>query len=144
VIESGFLNRFYLSKSAKGGKMKSMSSLAVVLAASILVFGCGKKADTNKPIAQIQQEVQKMSTGDLQATAQAYVKEIKAKKGDVGKVSEQLKSLSPKELFSDKAKKIRDQAAALSKDISSLTQRYDIYAKKFAEKGGDLTKIKLD
>jgi PBP1b-binding outer membrane lipoprotein LpoB len=121
----------------------ALRSIALVLATSLLVFGCAKKADPNKPIDQIQKEVQNMSVSDLQSNALAYVDAIKAKKGEVTKVSDQLKALSPKELFSDKAKTIRDQAASVTKEVNALTQRYEIYAKKFAEKGGDMAKIKL-
>ncbi|MFA6600184.1 MAG: hypothetical protein WC352_05045 [Candidatus Omnitrophota bacterium] len=120
-----------------------LRSVALVMALSVFAFGCGKKADINKPIDKIQAEVQKMSVGDLEKSARAYADAIKVRQADVSKVSEQLKALSPKELFSGKAKSIRDEAAAITRDVNALTQRYEIYARKFLEKGGDMAKIKI-
>lgn len=124
-------------------KAKKMLWLIAPLALG-LAMGCAKKADINKPVDQIQAEVQKMSAGDLEKNARAYAKEIAAKKGDIEKVKEQLKGISVKDLFGEKAKGIKDQVSRLGNELGQLSERYDIYAKKFAESGGDLSKIKID
>lgn len=127
-----------------GFKMKRIfASLMVVMMVGLLVVGCGKKADPNKPIEQIQSEVEKMSTGDLQSYAKAYVNAIDKKKAELMKVGEKLKAVPLKDLFSQAANDLRKQSGLVSKEISELTQRYGVYAKKYAEKGGDLAKIKL-
>ena len=119
------------------------ASLMVVMVAGLLVTGCGKKADPTKPIEQIQSEVEKMSVSDLQAYSKAYVSAIDKKKAELIKIGEKLKAVPLKDLFGQAANELRKQSGAVSKEISDLTQRYGVYAKKFAEKGGDLAKIKL-
>jgi uncharacterized coiled-coil DUF342 family protein len=121
---------------------KLFSSLMVLFVAAAIV-GCGKKADTSKPIDQIQQEVQTMSKSDLESNAKAYVNEISAKKSELEKISSQLKTLSPTEIFGEKAKGIKDQLSSVQSEVSALTQRYEIYAKKYQEVGGDLNAIKI-
>lgn len=121
---------------------KFFSSLMVLFLAAAVV-GCGKKADTSKPIDQIQQEVQAMSKADLESNAKAYVNEITAKKSELEKIGAELKTLSPTEIFGEKAKGIKDKLSSVQSEMSALTQRYEIYAKKYQEVGGDLSTIKI-
>ncbi|HTL47199.1 MAG TPA: hypothetical protein VL688_03945 [Verrucomicrobiae bacterium] len=113
--------------------------LALVLAA----YGCGKKADSNKPIDEVRVEAQKMDQAQLEKQAQAYAKEISKKTSDMQEVQNKLKGLSPQELFGDKAKDIKDQASKIATEVSALTERYNVYAEQFQKAGGDLSKIKL-
>ncbi len=115
--------------------------LTILLAAS--VTGCGKKADSKKPIEQVRAEAEKMSVGDLEATARAYANEIAAKKGEVEKIQSQLKGLSIKDMLGEKARGIKDQASAVGQEISALTERYEVYAQKFQAAGGDISKVKI-
>lgn len=118
-------------------------SLFLLSVALFSLSGCGKKADANKPIDQVQKEAAAMSANDLQSYAEAYAKEISKQKKELEKVGEQVKSLSPKELFSDKAREIKDSLGKIEANVSNLTQRYQVYADKFREKGGDLNKIQI-
>lgn len=124
----------------------STKTVTLVLVSALLAFGlwgCGKKADTGKSIEQIQTEVQKMSVKDLESSAKAYAGEITSKKAEVEKVAAQLKQFSVKDLFSEKAKTIKDQVANIESEVSALTQRYEIYAKKYQELGGDLSRVRV-
>ena len=123
--------------------MNKVFSSVMVLFLAATVLGCGKKADTRKPIEQIQQEVQSMTKSDLESNAKAYVNEITARKSELEKIGAQLKTLSPTEIFGDKAKGIKDELAKVQDNLSALTQRYEIYAKKYQEAGGDLSAIKI-
>jgi archaellum component FlaC len=123
--------------------MNKLFPLAVLVLTLAVFQGCAKKADPNKPIDQIQQEVQAMSKSDLEGNAKAYVNEITARKSELDKIGDQLKSLSPTEIFGDKAKGIKDQLSKVQTELSALTQRYEIYAKKYQEVGGDLSAIKI-
>ena len=115
----------------------------MVMIVAFSVSGCGKKADPKKPIDQVKTEAEKMSAKDLEATAKAYVQEIAAKKTEVREVTSQVKSLSPSELFGDKAKNLKDEISRIVSDVSALTERYEIYARKYQELGGDLSNIKV-
>jgi len=119
------------------------AALPVLLMFALCAYGCGKKTDLHKPIEQVKSEVQSMSASDLEKTAQAYAKEISVKKAELGKVTDELKKLSPKDLLSEKSKSIKERASRIGSEIGELTGRYDVYARKFSEKGGDLARIKL-
>ncbi len=84
-----------------------------------------------------------MSASDLEKTAQAYAKEISVKKTELGKVTEELKKLSPKDLLSEKSQSIKERASRIGSEVGELTGRYDVYVRRFAEKGGDLSRIKI-
>lgn len=107
---------------------------------SLTFYGCAKKADTNRSVEQIKTEVQHMTSADIEAYAIAYANEIAAKKGEVEKVADQLKSISPMELIGEKAKSIKTQLSNIESEVSKLTERYQIYAQKFQELGGDVSK----
>ncbi len=125
-------------------KRKMFVPFLMCLAIAVIGTGCGKKADPNKPIDQVKAEVEKMSVSDLEATARAYAKEIAAKKGKVDEIQAKLKGLSPMEVLGEKGSKIRDEAAQVATQVSALTERYEVYASKFQQSGGDLSKIKID
>ncbi|MCB9799656.1 MAG: hypothetical protein H6757_02720 [Candidatus Omnitrophica bacterium] len=125
--------------------MKNKFQLFFLIAlVSLTAFGCGKKADTNKSIEDIQKEVASMSTADLEKTAQAYVKAISDQRAELEKVKAELKTLSPKDLLGEKAQKIKTEMADVTTEMSELAKRYNIYASKFREMGGDVSKIKLN
>jgi len=117
--------------------------LFAVLALGIALTGCAKKADTRKPVDQIKAEVQTMSVNDLEAFAKAYAGEIASKKTEVGKIGDQIKALTVSDLMGDKAKNIKDNLSAISGEVEALTVRYQLYADKFREKGGDVSKIQI-
>ena len=118
---------------------RNFQLLAVLTLVVFTVVGCGKKADANKPIEQVKTEAQAMSAADLQKTAEAYAKEITSKKSEMTKTSEELKKLSPKDLLGEKAKSIKDRISALGSEASELTKRYEIYAREYKAKGGDVS-----
>jgi len=117
--------------------------LFVILALMIALTGCAKKADTRKPVDQIKAEVQTMSVKDLEAFAKAYAGEIASQKTEVEKIGDQIKALTVSDLMGDKAKDIKDKLSAISGEVEALTVRYQVYADKFREKGGDAAKIQI-
>ena len=119
------------------------ASFLTLLACMVMIYGCGKKADPSKSVDQIKQEVQAMSVSDLESNAKAYVNEIMSRKSELDKIQAQLKSMSPTEIFGDKAKGIKGQLSNVQSELSALTQRYEIYAKKYQDLGGDPGKIKI-
>ncbi|MDP3920522.1 MAG: hypothetical protein Q8R76_06935 [Candidatus Omnitrophota bacterium] len=123
--------------------MKKLHFLWLLPVVMMVVTGCGKQADPNKPIDQIKQEVEGMSVSQLQSQAQAYAKEIQKKGSDMSQVQEKLKSLSPKDLLGEKAKGIKDEVSKIGSEVKALTQRYNIYADQFKQAGGDISKIQI-
>lgn len=124
--------------------MKNFTVFTGLMLAILVAFsGCAKKADANKPLDQVQAEAQKMTVSDLQSTARAYADAIVAKKGDLEKVGNELKGIKITEMLGEKAKSLKDEAARIGTEMSALTQRYEVYAKKFQELGGDVAKIQI-
>jgi len=107
------------------------------------LFGCGKKADENKPIAEVKAEAEQMNTKELRAMALAYKEAIMAKRKDVDKLAASLKEIPVTEMLDEKAKKLKADSNSLNKSISALTERFRIYYNKLKEKGGDVSGLKL-
>ena len=123
--------------------MRIFTTLLIALLSLAALAGCGKKADASKPMEQVQAEAGKMSVSDLEASAKAYASEIASKKSDVEKIQSQLKGLSITEMMGEKGKNIKDQAAAIGRQVSALTERYQVYAQRFQAAGGDMAKIQI-
>lgn len=119
--------------------MKKLSLWVLALVVVVAAVGCGKKADPNKPIDQVQAEASKMNAGDLEAMAKAYAKEIESNKGEIEKVKEELKGLAPKDLLGDKGKSIKNDLSEITGEVSELTKRYKIYVDELKAKGGDIS-----
>ncbi|HNX68868.1 MAG TPA: hypothetical protein PKI45_05235 [Candidatus Omnitrophota bacterium] len=124
-------------------KVRNFAVFALIMTVAALT-GCSKKVDPKKPIAKIQQEVQTMSVADLESTAAAYAKEVRAQKVELGKITDEMKGLPVKEIFSDKSKSIKNRLSKIQVDATALLERYQIYVNKLQEKGADLSKVRLD
>ena len=123
-------------------KHRVLSSLLLMMIMTTAT-GCAKKADTSKPLDQIKSEAQTMSVKDLQSYAQLYAKAIMNQKEQLSKVADQIKTLTPAEIIGTKAQDIKKQLSRIETQVGSLNERYQIYAEKFKEKGGDLATVKM-
>jgi len=110
---------------------------------SLVLFGCGKKADENKPVGEVKAEAEKMSTEKLRSMAMTYKEAITAKKDEVGKLAAKLKDIPLTKMMGDEAKELKADIDILNKSISALRERFDVYYKKLKEKGGDLSGLKI-
>jgi len=126
--------------------MKSVGNIVfcgLLVFCSLAVLGCGKEADENKPISEVQAEAEKMDTNKLRATAMSYKEAILAKKGEVEKVGAKLKEIPVTEMLGEEAKKLQADIANLNKSANALKERFDIYCEKLKEKGGDLSDLQI-
>lgn len=114
----------------------------LVLGLSVL-SGCGRKADENKPIADVKAEAEQMNTKELRATALAYKEAIMAKRKDVEKLAAKLKEIPVTEMLGEKAKKLKADTKSLNKSVSALTERFRIYYNKLKEQGGDVSGLEI-
>ena len=120
-------------------KITKKTILYCALALMLLTFcGCGKKADANKPISQVEAEADKMSVEKLKSMAATYQDAIAAKKGEVEKLASKLKDIPLTEMMGEKAKALKVDMDELNKSVSALKDRFDVYYDKLKEKGGDL------
>ncbi|MFC1739149.1 hypothetical protein ACFL1G_08885 [Planctomycetota bacterium] len=107
------------------------------------LLGCGKKADENKPVSEVQAEAETMNAEQLRKIAMQYKDAVLAKSADIEKITATLKEIPVTELLGNEAKGLKTEIDNLNKSISDLTERFQIYYDKLKEKGGDLTGLEL-
>ena len=110
---------------------------------SLALYGCGKKADENKPIGEVKVEAEKMSIEKLRSMAMTYKEAITAKKGEAEKIATKLKDIPIAKMLSDEAKALKADIDQLNKSVSSLKERFEVYYNKLKEKGGDLSGLEI-
>lgn len=114
--------------------------LCVLIAGYLLgCAGCGKKADADKPIADVQAEAGKMNVEQLRAKAMEYKDAIVAKKAEIEKVAAKLKEIPITQQMGEEAKGLQTDIANLTKSLSSLNERFQVYYSKLKEMGGDVS-----
>lgn len=125
----------------------SITKTGILCCLLVTVFfslcGCGKKADENKPIIEVKAEAEKMSVEKLKSTAMAYKEAITAKKEEVTKLTAKLKEIPIAKMVGDEAKGLKADIDEISKSVSALKLRFDVYYDKLKEKGGDVSGLSL-
>ncbi|MHC4395268.1 MAG: hypothetical protein ACYS1A_06395 [Planctomycetota bacterium] len=121
------------------GKKEYLNILFVLLAVALLFTGCGKKADENKPISEVEAEAEKLSADKLRSMAVQYKDAIAAKKDEIEKVTARFKDIPIAEKLGSEAKELQAEIGNLNKSVSALNERFQIYYQKLKEKGGDLS-----
>lgn len=109
----------------------------------LTLAGCGKKTDENKPVSEVKAEAEGMSVEKLRSMALTYKEAITAKNGEIKKVADKLKEIPVAEMLGEEAKNIKTEVEALSKSVSDLTERFQIYYNKLKEQSGDLSGLEL-
>ena len=118
--------------------------LCIMIAGCLLGFaGCGKKADENKPIADVQAEAAKMNVEQLKAKAMEYKEALVAKKAEIEKVAAKLKEIPITEQLGTEAKSLQADIANLNKSVTALTERFQVYYNKLKEMGGDISGLEI-
>jgi hypothetical protein len=110
---------------------------------SLSLCGCGKKADTEKSIADIQAEASKMNVEQLKAKAMEYKNAIVAKKAEIEKVTAKLKEIPITQQMGAEAKALQTDIATLSKTVAALTERFQVYYNKLKETGGSVAGLEI-
>ena len=119
------------------------TSLVVMMAALLIVCGCGKKADTTKPLPEVKAEAEKMDTTQLRSMAMTYKEAIAAKAEEIKAEGLKLKDIPITELTGDKAKVINASIDELKKTVDALKERFTIYLDELKKKGGDLSGLQI-
>ena len=121
------------------GKKEYTSVLLMLFAVIMLFAGCSKKADENKPLSEVEAEAEKMSVAKLKSMAMEYKDAISAKKDEIEKVTGELKNIPIAEKLGNEAKQLTAEVENLTKSVSALNERFQIYYQKLKENGGDLS-----
>ena len=107
------------------------------------ILGCGKKADENKPISEVEAEAEKMDTAGLRAKAMEYKEAIAAKSSDLEKLTAKLKDIPVTEMLGTEAKSLKADMENLEKSVSALKERFEVYYQKLKDTGADLSGLQL-
>jgi len=110
---------------------------------SLVLLGCGKKADENRPISEVKAEAEQMDAGELKAMAMKYKDAIVAKGPEIKKLADQLKEIPVTQMTGEEAKEIQAKMKVLNESVSTLTERFQVYYDKLKEKGGDLSGLQM-
>ncbi len=110
---------------------------------SLVLLGCSQKADENKAISEVKTEAEKMDTNQLRSMAVSYKEAIVVKKGDLEKLAAKIKEIPVAEMMGTEAKKIRAEIDNISKSVSALKERFEVYYNKLKEKGGDTSGLEI-
>ena len=119
--------------------VRKISFCLLLVLCSLVVSGCGAKADENKPLSEVKAEAEQMSVEKLRQMAMAYKDAVLAKRGEVEKFTGELKDIPIAEMLGSEAKQIKAEIENLNKSMSALKERLEVYYKKLKEKGGDLS-----
>ena len=123
--------------------MKFLNTLIVTIVLVGITFsGCAKKADPKRPIEKIQKEVMTMSVAQLESKASAYAAAIRAQKAEITKIQQQIQKMPVDKVFSDKT--MTRKIAGIGREAEALFERYRIYVQALQDKGGDLSKVRID
>lgn len=117
--------------------MSTRRILTVLLVASLgmaMLAGCGGKADENKPISEVEAEAKKMDADALRKMADTYKEAVLAKQKDADALAAKLKDIPIAEMLGEEAKAIKGDLEEITKSVSALTERMDIYAKELKAK----------
>ncbi len=118
--------------------------LCLMIAGFLAGFaGCSKKADADKPMADVQAEAAKMNVEQLKAKAIEYKDAIVAKKAEIEKVAAKFKEIPIAEKMGAEAKALQTDIENLNKVVAALTERFQVYYNKFKEMGGDISGLEI-
>ena len=123
--------------------MKNTTFRYLLVFSSLILCGCGKKADENKPISEVKAEAEQMSAEKLRSMAMMYKDAFMANKNEVEKLASKLKDIPLTKVMGDEAKKFKADIDALNKSISALRERFGVYYEELKEKGGDISGLKI-
>jgi hypothetical protein len=113
---------------------------------SLCVFilsGCAKKADENKPLADVKAEAEQMDADGLRAMAMKYKEAIVAKKEAIKQLEGKLKDIPLTDVAGAEATKLKEDVANLTKSMTALKERFEVYYQSLKAKEGDLTGLEL-
>ena len=123
--------------------MNTRILMVVLLAGAVLVCGCGKKADENKPVSEVKAEAEKMDVQQLKDMALSYKNAIVAKQDEVKKLADKIANIPMAEKLGTEAKKLSEEVSSLNKSVQALTERFNVYYEKLKAMNQDVSGLSL-
>ncbi len=123
--------------------LKNAAFCSLLVLFSLAVFGCGQKADENKPMSEVKAEAEKMDNDELRTAAMSYKEAITAKKGELEKIVAKLKEMPVAEMMGEEATGVKAEIGDLNKSVVALRSRFEVYYEKLKAKGGDTSGLEM-
>ena len=123
--------------------VRKISPCCLLVLCSLLLCGCGAKADENKPLSEVKAEAEKMNADKLRAMAIQYKDKIVAKTAEIENFADKLKDIPINEKLGTEAKELASEIEAIKKSVAALKERFQVYYQKLKEKGGDLSGLEI-
>ena len=95
------------------------------------------------PVADVKAEASKMNLEQLKAKAMEYKDIIVSKKAMLSTSTAKLKEIPLTEQMGTEAKGLQAEISTLSKSVSALTERFQVYYNKYKEMGGDVSNLRI-
>ena len=114
----------------------------ILILGLISLTGCAKQADPKRPIEKIQKEVVSMPVAELESHAAAYAAAIRSQKAEIRKIQDEIKKMPVEKFFNNKS--LTNKIADIGRRAEALFERYRIYVQALQDKGGDLSKVRID
>ena len=125
----------------KTGSLTRCTSIAVF--SILIILGCGKIADENKPLNEVKAEAAEMGVEDLREMALAYKEMIHANVEEVGRIKNKIKEIPLKEMVGEQAQELKQELVPVIKSISELKKRFWVYYAELKKKSADLSGLEL-
>ena len=120
-------------KTDKEVNMRGMVKvLAPVVLVSFILAGCGGRVSETRPIDGVRAEAESMNAAQLQVMVDKYKKVMEAKKQDLVKLNEKLKSIPIREVMGTEAKKIKADIETCARSIKALGERLNVYVRELS------------
>ncbi len=114
--------------------MKKFLMLSAAVFSLAFLAGCSEKIDENKSIEEVRAEALELNVSALKSKVAACEEFLAEKRGELDKVAAQIKEIPLTEMFSENAKKLKDEAAGITKSIDKVTAQMKVYADAAADK----------
>lgn len=122
---------------------RNINLYLLLVGCSLALLGCGKKVDENQPMSEIKAEAEQMSVKELRAMAMRYKESISAKSAELDKVVRKLKDIPIAERLGTEAEELTAEMKNLTKSLSALRERFQVYYGELKEKGGDVAALEI-
>lgn len=122
---------------------RNINLYLLLVGCALVLLGCGKKVDEGKPMSEVKAEAEQMSVRELRAMAMRYKESISAKTAELDEIMQKLKDIPVAEKLGTEATELTAEMKNLTKSLSALRERFQVYYGELKGKGGDVAGLEI-
>jgi len=122
---------------------RNINLYLLLVGCALVLLGCGKKVDEGKPMSEVKAEAEQMSVRELRAMAMRYKESISAKMAELDEIMQKLKDIPVAEKLGTEATELTAEMKNLTKSLSALRERFQVYYGELKGKGGDVAGLEI-